>query len=166
LDAQRSALTCVLLLLGLLPCNSAWSLSGQHVVALKKAGVSDQTIEVIAQERLLECAAFSIDEIVEMKKVGVGEETMRVIFKEGSCLRDSETVVYGRSTQTVRNISPEEIIAFKKNGISDEVIRSVIEASKSDSQQDRERAWRMLENMRLRVFTRHPPHDRRPRTED
>lgn len=134
--------------------NPAWSLSGQNVVELKKAGVSDPTIQVIAQEKVIETAAFSIDDIVAMKKAGVGEETLRKIIKNGSFLKNSEPVVYGRSTQSVRNISPEEVINLKKSGVSDEVIQSVIEASKSDDQQDRERAWRMLENMQLRVYTR------------
>jgi predicted metal-binding transcription factor (methanogenesis marker protein 9) len=134
--------------------NPAWSLSGQNVVELKKAGVSDQTIQVITQEKVIETAAFSIDDIVAMKKAGVGEETLREIIKDGSFLKNSEPVVYGRSTQSVRNISPEEVINLKKNGVSDEVIQSVIEASKSDDQQDRERAWQMLENMSLRIDTR------------
>jgi hypothetical protein len=134
--------------------NPAWSLSGQNVVELKKAGVSDQTIQVIAQEKVIETASFSIDDIVAMKKAGVGEKTLRKIIKDGSFLKNSEPVVYGRSTQSVRNISPEEVINLKKNGVSDEVIQSVIEASKSDDQQDRERAWQMLENMSLRIDTR------------
>ena len=134
--------------------NPAWSLSGQNVVELKKAGVSDQTIQVIAQEKVIETAAFSVDGIVAMKKAGVGEETLREIIRYGSFLTNSDSVVYGRSTQSVRNISPEEVVKLKKNGVSDEVIQSVIEASKSDDQQDRERAWRMLENMQLRVYTR------------
>ena len=134
--------------------NPVWSLSGQNVVELKKAGVSDQTIQVIAKEKVIETAAFSIDDIVDMKKAGVSEETLRIIIKDGSHLTNSEPVVYGRSTQTVRDISPEEIINLKNSGVSDEVIQSVIKASKSDDQQDRERAWRMLENMRLRIIPR------------
>jgi hypothetical protein len=143
-----SVFLCVLLI------NSAWALSGQHVVELKKAGVSDQTIQVITQEKVIETAAFSIEDIVAMKKAGVGEQTIQIIIKDGSFLGNREPIVYGRSTQSVRNISPEEVINLKKNGVSDEVIQSIIEASKSDDQQDRERAWRMLENMQLRVHTR------------
>jgi len=134
--------------------NTAWSLSGQNVVELKKAGVSDQTIQVIAEEKVIETAAFSVDGIVAMKKAGVGEETLREIIKYGSFLTNSDPVVYGRATQSVRNISPEEVVKLKKSGVSDEVIQSVIEASKSDDQQDRERAWRMLENMQMRIYTR------------
>jgi alanine-alpha-ketoisovalerate/valine-pyruvate aminotransferase len=151
---NRMTITFFYLFLCFILTNPAWSLSGQNVVELKKAGVSDQTIQVIAQEKVIETAAFSIDDIVAMKQAGVGEETLRKIIKDGSFLKNSEPVVYGRSTQSVRNISPEEVINLKKSGISDEVIQSVIEASKSDDQQDRERAWQMLENMSLRIDTR------------
>jgi len=133
--------------------NPAWPLSGQNVVELKKAGVSDQTIQVIAQEKVIETAAFSVDDIVAMKKAGVGGKTLRMIIKDGSFQNNHKPIVYGQSTQTVRNISPEEIINLKKNGVSDEVIQSTIEASKSDDEQDRERAWRMLDNMQLRIHT-------------
>jgi len=131
-----------------------WALSGQHVVELKKAGVSDQTIQVIAREKVIETAAFSVDDIVAMKKAGVGEQTIQMIIKDGSFTNKSDTVVYGRSTQTVRNISPEEIITLKQSGASDEVLQSVIEASRSGDQQDRDRAWRMLENSRLWIHER------------
>ena len=151
---ERITVTFISLFLAVLLTLPAWALSSQHVVALKKAGVSDQTIQVITREKVIETAAFSIEDIVAMKKAGVGEETIQMIIKDGSFLTNSEPIVYGRSTQSVRNISPEEVINLKNNGISDEVIQSVIEASKSDDQQDRERAWRMLENMQLRVHTR------------
>jgi hypothetical protein len=134
--------------------DQGWALSGHNVGVLKKAGISDQTIQVIAAEKVIETAAFSIDDIVSMKKAGLSEKTLRIILKDGSFLRNSEPIVYGRSTQTVRNISPEEVINLKENGVSDEVIQSVIEASKSDDAQDRERAWRMLENMNLLLIER------------
>jgi alanine-alpha-ketoisovalerate/valine-pyruvate aminotransferase len=151
---KRIAITFFNLFLCFLLTSLAWALSGQNVVALKKAGVSDQTIQVITREKVIETAAFSIEDIVAMKKAGVGEETIQMIIKDGSFLNNSEPIVYGRSTQSVRNISPEEVINLKKNGVSDAVIQSVIEASKSDDQQERERAWRMLENMQLRVHVR------------
>jgi alanine-alpha-ketoisovalerate/valine-pyruvate aminotransferase len=151
---KRIAITFFSLFLCFLFTDPARALTGQNVVALKKAGVSDQTIQVITQEKVIETAAFSIEDIVAMKKAGVGEETIQMIIKDGSFLNNSEPIVYGRSTQSVRNISPAEVINLKKNGVSDEVIQSVIEASKSDDQLERERAWRMLENMQLRVHIR------------
>ena len=146
---RKVTLLSINLLLVILCISLAWALNGKHVVALKKAGVSDETIRVIAQEKVIETAAFSIDDIVAMKKAGMGEQTLQMLIKESSFLRENETVVYGQSTQSVRHISPADIVYLKQNGLSDEVIQSVIEASKSDNQQERERAWRMLENMRL-----------------
>ena len=146
---KTAAIAILSFCLGLLVSQAVWALSGKHVVALKKAGISDQTIRIIAQGKVIETAAFSIDDIVGMKKAGMGEQTLQMIIKDGSFLKDNKTVVYGQSTQSVRHISPADIVYLKKNGVSDEVIQSVIEASKSDNQQDRERAWRMLENMRL-----------------
>ena len=134
--------------------NPAHALSSKNVFKLKQAGLSDQTIQVIAREKVIETAAFSVDDIVAMKKAGVGEQTMQVIIKNGSNSNRSKTVVYGRSTQTVRNISPEEIITLKEKGVSDEVLKSVIEASRSENEDDRNRAWRMLENMDLEIDTR------------
>ena len=148
------AITLLTLFLCFHSAHTSWALSGHHIHELKKAGVSDQTIAVIVQEKVIETAAFSVDDIVAMKNAGVGEQTMRVIIKGGSSMNKSAGVVYGRSTQTVRNISPEEIITFKENGVSDEVLQSVIEASGSDDQQDRDRAWRMLENLRLWIQDR------------
>ena len=146
---KTAVISILSLWLGLLATPSVWALNGNHVVTLKKAGVSDQTIQVIAREKVIETAAFSIDDIVAMKKAGVGEQTLQMIIKDGSFLTNREPVVYGRSTQSVRHISPTDIVYLKNSGVSDEVIQSVIEASHSDNQQDRERAWRMLENMRL-----------------
>jgi len=134
--------------------NPAWPLSGQHVVELKKAGVGDQTIQVIAQTKVIESAAFSIDDIVKMKKAGIGEKTLRMIIEEGSHVKNSEPVVYGRSTQTIRHISPEDIINLTQNGVSDEVIQSVLEANRSENQQDREHVWRMLDSMGLGIIPR------------
>ena len=119
---NRAAIALFHLWLSLLVTCPAWALSGKQVVALKKAGVSDQTIQVIAREKVIETAAFSVDDIVAMKKAGVGEQTLQMIITDGSFLNGSDPVVYGQSTQSVRNISPADIINLKKSGISDEVI--------------------------------------------
>ena len=147
-------ITILSLILCLFVANSARALSGQNVVKLKKAGVSDQTIDVIVQEKVIETAAFSIDDIVAMKKAGVGEQTMRKIIKDGSFTNKPKTVVYGKSTQSVRHLSPDDIITLKEKGVSDEVLQSVIKDSRSEDQEDRDRAWKMLENMDLRIDTR------------
>jgi len=129
------------------------TVTGKDILELKKAGVSDKTIQLIVKEKVIETAAFSVDDIVNMKKAGVTEKTLRILIKEGSFLSNAEPIVYGRETQSIRYISAQDVINLKNNGVSDSIIQSVIEATKSGDERDRERAWRMLENMDLRIFT-------------
>ena len=129
------------------------TVTGKDIFKLKKAGVSDKTIQLIVKEKVIETAAFSVDDIVNMKKAGVTEKTLRILIKEGSFLGNTEPIVYGRETQSIRYISAQDVINLKNNGVSDSVIQSVIEATKSEDEKERERAWRMLENMDLRIFT-------------
>ena len=129
------------------------TVTGKDIFELKKAGVSDKTIQLILKEKVIETAAFSVDDIVNMKKAGVTEKTLRILIKEGSFLSNAEPIVYGRETQSIRYISAQDVINLKNNGVSDSIIQSVIEATKSGDERDRERAWRMLENMDLRIFT-------------
>ncbi len=135
----------------------AATVTGKDILKLKKAGVSDKTIQLILKEKVIETAAFSVDDIVNMKKAGVTEKTLRILIKDGSFLSISEPIVYGRQTRPIRQISVKDIINLKNNGISDSIIQSVIEAIKSGDEKDRERAWRMLDNMRLRIYA---PRDR------
>ena len=128
------------------------TVTGKDIFKLKKGGVSDKTIQLILKEKVIETAAFSVDDIVNMKKAGVTEKTLRILIKEGSFLSISEPIVYGRQTRPIRHISVQDIINLKNNGISDSIIQSVIEAIKSGDEKDRERAWRMLDNMRLRIY--------------
>jgi hypothetical protein len=129
------------------------AVTGKDISEMKKAGVSDKTIELIVKEKVIETAAFSVDDIVNMKKAGVTEKTLRVLIEEGSFLGHSEPIVYGRGTQSIRQISVQDVINLKKNGVSDSIIQSLIAATKSSDEKDRERAWRMLESMHLRIFT-------------
>jgi len=129
------------------------TVTGKDIFELKKAGVSDKTIQLIVKEKVIETAAFSVDDIVNMKKAGVTEKTLRILIEEGSFLGNSEPIVYGRETQSIRYINAQDVINLKNNGVSDSVIQSVIEATKSEDEKERDRAWRMLENMDLRIFT-------------
>jgi hypothetical protein len=89
-----------------------------------------------------------------MKKAGVSDKTLQILIRDSSFLANSEPIVYGRKTQSIRHITAEDVINLKSNGVSDSVIVSVIKATGADDEKDRERAWRMLENMQLRII--HP----------
>ena len=129
------------------------TVTGKNILKLKKAGVSDNTIQLIVKEKVIETAAFSVDDIVNMKKAGVSEKTLQILIKESSFQGNSEPIIYGRETLSIRHITVQDVINLKNNGVSDSVIQTIIEAAKSNDEKDRERAWRMLENMDLRIHT-------------
>ena len=143
----------IFLLLVFLLAHPGATVCGKDLVELKKAGVSDKTIELIVKEKVIETAALSVDDILKMKKVGVNEKTLRILIKDCSFLSNSEPVVYGRETQSIRHISAQDVINLKNNGVSDSIIQSILEATKSSDEIDRERAWHMLENLNLRIHT-------------
>ena len=130
------------------------TVTGDDILQLKQAGLSDKTIQLIVKEKVIETAAFSVDDIVNMKKAGVGDKTLQILIRESSFLADSEPIIYGRETQSIRHITVQDVINLRKNGVSDSVIVSIIEATNASDEKDRERAWRMLENLQLRII--HP----------
>jgi hypothetical protein len=137
----------------------AATLSGNGVIQLKKAGVSDQTIEVIAKEKAIETAAFSIDDIVAMKKAGVGETTLQMLIKEGSFLRSSEPIVYGDSTRSIRFTTVQDVIELKQAGLSDEVIQAIIAVTGERYYSQQEEAFDLLRGMGIVVDTRRDRRD-------
>jgi hypothetical protein len=137
----------------------AATLSGNGVIQLKEAGVSDQTIEVIAKEKAIETAAFSIDDIVAMKKAGVGETTLQMLIKEGSFLRSSEPIVYGDSTRSIRFTTVQDVIELKQAGLSDEVIQAIIAVTGERYYSQQEEASDLLRGMGIVVDTRRDRRD-------
>jgi hypothetical protein len=133
---------------------AGWALDGASAARLKKAGVTHQTLERLAQERTLETGAFSVDEIVAMKAAGIGEETLQTLISEGSFMKDREPVVYGNNLRSIRLSTAEDIIALKKAGLSDEVLRAIVALNRSSSDLDREEALRLLNQMGIWVESR------------
>ncbi|MGD9291122.1 MAG: hypothetical protein PVG74_26120 [Desulfobacterales bacterium] len=125
--------------------------TGNEIAKLKKAGLGDKTIQLIVQEKVIETALFSTEDFVNMKKAGVSDKTLQALIEKGSFLTNSAPIVYGRQTQSVRQITVQDVINLKINGVSDSVIQAVIEATTASDVKDRERAWRMLEHMQLRI---------------
>lgn len=128
-----------------------WTVTGNEIIRLKKAGISDRTIQCIVTEKVIETGAFSVDDLVKMKRAGVSEKTLQTLIENGSFTANRKPIVYGRNTRSIRHISPQDIIDLRRNGVSDSVIQSIIEATKSEDEKNRERAWRMLENIKLRI---------------
>jgi len=132
----------------------SWALDGRGIARLKKAGVSDRTLELMAKERTVETAAFTVDEIIAMKSAGIGENALQTLIREGSFLKDREPVVYGNELRSIRLTTAADIIALKQAGLSDEVLQAIVAASRPDADVDREEALRLLREMGIWVDLR------------
>jgi hypothetical protein len=149
---QTTMLKIVCALMGVMVMTSmAFGLDAKDAVRLKKAGVSDQTLEVMAQEKTIETAAFTVDEILAMKTAGVGENTLQTILAEGSFMKDRDPVVYGKDLRSVRFTTAADIIELKKAGVSDEVLQAIVAVNRRDSDVDRDAALKQLRDMGIWV---------------
>lgn len=138
----------------LFPDNGS-SLDTKDVIQLKRAGMSDETVEIMVREKTKETCAFTVREIVQLKNAGLTEETIRMLIREGSFMKNAEPIVYGKDIQPIEFTTVRDIIELKEAGVSDEVIQAIIVSGSNDvSDRERERAWEMLTNMGLIVDLR------------
>ncbi|MGD8715927.1 MAG: hypothetical protein PVG70_15345, partial [Desulfobacterales bacterium] len=133
----------------LLAAQTGLCLNGKSVVRLKRAGVSDQTIQLIIKEKIIETAAYTLQDIIDMKKAGLGEKTLQMLIKENSYLRDTEPIIYGKDIQTLRFTTVQDVIELKKAGLSDEVIQAMIAVSGERYYAEREEALDLLRDMNI-----------------
>ena len=96
-----STFSCFVLI-GLISIQSAVALKSESIVRLKKAGVSDSTIQTMVREKVVETAAFSVQEIIDMKKAGLSEKTIQMIIQEGSFLKDTAPIIYGKDVRSIQ----------------------------------------------------------------
>jgi hypothetical protein len=130
-------------------------LNSESIVRLKEAGVSDTTIQIMVREKVVETAAFSVQEIIDMKNAGLSEKTIQMVIQEGSFLKDTAPIIYGKDVRSIEFTTAQDIIELKKAGISDEVIQAIIEVvGESSDSQRRKNAYDLLEDMEIRVDLR------------
>ena len=129
-------------------------MNAESIVRLKKAGVSDTTIQIMVKEKVVETAAFSVQEIIDMKNAGLSEKTIQMVIREGSFLKDTAPIIYGKDVRSIEFTTAQDIIELKKAGISDEVIQAIIYVVGESSDSQRKDAYELLERMRNRVDLR------------
>ena len=129
-------------------------LNSESVVRLKEAGVSDRTIQVMVREKVVETSAFSVQEIIDMKKAGLSEKTIQMVIREGSFLKDTAPVIYGKDVRSIEFTTAQDIIELKKAGISDEVIQAILYVVGESSDSQRQEAKELLKDMEIRVDLR------------
>lgn len=125
----------------------ALALDAKGFARLKRAGVEDATLALLAQERSLETAAFTVEDILALKAAGIGEAALRSLIREGSFLKDRGPIVYGSELRSVRLGTVDDIVRLKQAGVSDEVLQAIVEASRRGGDADREQALRRLQEM-------------------
>ena len=128
---------------------TVFALDTADIVRLKKAGLNDAVIQTVMDEKVVETCAFSISEIIELKKAGLSNKTIISIIKKGSFTKDTQPVIYGTETKSIKTPTPQDLVALKKAGISDKVLNSIVLGSYDENDPEHRRAWRMLENMGL-----------------
>ena len=129
-------------------------LNSESIVRLKEAGVSDTTIQIMVREKVIETAAFSVQEIIDMKKAGISEKTIQMVIQEGSFLKDTAPIVYGKDVRSIEFTTARDIIELKKAGISDEVIQAILYVVGESTDSQRREAWDLLRDMGIWVDLR------------
>ena len=143
-----------LILFWLFATASTFGLKSADIVRLKKAGISDTTIQLIVREKVVETAAFSVQELVDLKKAGLSEKTIQMVIREGSFLKDTAPIIYGKDVRSIEFTTASDIIALKNAGVSNEVIQAIITVVGQSTDAQRRDAYRLLENMQIRVDLR------------
>ncbi len=147
-------ISCIAVLLFIITHPIA-GLNSESIVRLKEAGVGDDTIQIMVREKVIETAAFSVQEIIDMKKAGISEKTIQMVIQEGSFLKDTAPIIYGKDVRSIEFTTARDVIELKKAGISDEVIQAILQVvgeESSDSQ--RKEAYDLLRDMDIRVDLR------------
>jgi hypothetical protein len=130
-------------------------ISGEEVIKLKKAGISDETIQLMVKEKTIETCAFTAEEIVNLNKAKVSDKTIQMLIKEGSFMKNAGTIVYGKDIKPIKFATVKDIIELKNSGFNDELIEAIIFiAGKTGSDIQRERAWDMLKSMEIHIETK------------
>jgi hypothetical protein len=127
---------------------SGLCLNGEDILRMKQAAVSDQTIELMMREKVVETCAFTVQEIVDLKTAGISDKTIQMLIKEGSFLKDAQPLVYGDHLRHIRLTTVRDIIELKQAGVSDEVIKAIVDfSSKNSNDTERGRAEEILKDI-------------------
>jgi hypothetical protein len=129
-------------------------LNSESVLRLKEAGVSDTTIQIMVREKVVETAAFSVQEIIDMKKAGLSEKTIQMVIEEGSFIKDTAPIIYGKDVRSIEFTTARDVIELKKAGISDEVIQAILYVVGESTDSQRKNAWKLLRDMGIWVDLR------------
>lgn len=143
------------MLLSLFFINVGLCLDGEDIIRLKKGGISDETIQLMVKEKTIETCAFTVQEILDFKKEGLKDKTIRMLIKDGSFMKDSQPIIYGKDLRSIKFTTAKDIIELKEAGVSDKVIQAIIIfGSRNVNDTERDKAWEMLKHMGIIIDRR------------
>lgn len=148
----KTALICILIIFNWSDPLSA--MPSTALVALKQAGFSDQVIQAVAREKVIETAAFTVEELIQLKQAGMTDETVEVLVTERSFMRQAQPIIYGKALKPLNMSSVQDLIELKQSGMSDDVIQALVVASSQRRGEDYDRAWDMLNRMGVEIRVR------------
>ena len=151
---MRLIQTIVLSSLLLIFSTNGHCLGSEDLIRLKKAGIHEETIKLLIQEKSIETGAFTVEELLSLKQAGFSETTLRMLIAENSFLKDRQPIVYGENLHTVKFTTINDVIRLKEAGLSDEVIQAILLVVGEEYSADRQRAWDMLNSMGIWVDKR------------
>jgi hypothetical protein len=132
---------------------SALCMEADDIIRLKKAKVDDETIQLMVKERVVETCTFTVQDILVLRKAGIGNKTIRTIIESYFSPND-EDIDYGEDMRPIKFTTVKDIVHLKDNGISDEVIQSIVSRSGNADDAEEKKAWEMLRNMGIEIDRR------------
>ncbi|UCF93823.1 MAG: hypothetical protein JSW39_06595 [Desulfobacterales bacterium] len=148
---KTALITLTLLLLTSLGVHPGLALKSQSIIQLKKAGLSDATIQLMMETKSVETAAFSVEDILNFCKAGLRETTIQMLIKAGSFLKDRAPIIYGKDIRSFRFTTAQDIIELKKAGLGDDAIEAIIAVAGDAEDANRQEALDLLEHLNLRI---------------
>ena len=150
----RAALFFAVILSLAIP-SSAPALDGEKLMALKSAGITDETIAMVVRHRCIETGQLTVAEMVALKHAGIGDATLQQMIESGSFFRDRADRLYGDEGNAVRFLTVADLIRLKSAGIGEETLQALIgNADPGRGDAEVRRAWDMLEAMGIVVDRR------------
>jgi hypothetical protein len=122
------------------------------LVRLKQAGIGEEVIRALVEEKSLETQALTMTEILALKHAGLDDKALVKLIRAGSFMRHRQPIQYRTAPLRSGHWRTEEIRALRELGLADAVIVALLAAESGPEQ--RRHAWRMLERMGLVIDNR------------
>jgi hypothetical protein len=113
----------------------SFALTAEDIIALRQAGLYDETIEVIIRHQADLTGLIDVKEVIRMKQAGVSNEVIRALADPK--VSPAGIKEYGTHVGNIKEISTMDLLRLKQAGFDDHLIKAII-------QMQRENMWPFL----------------------